>query len=307
MSHQIYRRPAPGTRVRRRAVVLLAGSALSVGLLVSGCSATAPSSTGATGPTAQVTPAPSAPSDSGPTEAAVTAIALSPRLDHAHGLLVAADGALLAGTHSGVAAIALDGAVSPVGDGADDLMGMTGIPGTARLASSGHPGAGSDLPNPLGLITSEDGGVTWDAVSLTGEVDFHALATDGTRVVGFDGRAGLLVSDDGGRTFDDGARIAPAALAITPDGVWATTADGVQRSTDGGLTFAVVDGAPLLVLLAAGSDGSLWGVAPDGAAWRSGDGTAWDRRGVVGEVEAIAVADHDRAYAVTADTLYVLD
>lgn len=290
MSHAM-RRP------QLRAAVLL-----SLGLILTGCAVTPTPSVPTNPATSAASPAPSA----AETEPVVTAVALAPGLDHAHGLLVDAEGTLLAGTHSGVAAITLDGAVSRVGTGLDDLMGMTGVPGTNRLASSGHPGTGSQLPNPVGLITSDDGGVTWTAVSLTGEVDFHALATDGVRVVGFDGRAGLLVSDDGGRTFDDGARIAPAALAITPGGVWATTIDGVQRSTDGGLTFAVVGGAPLLVLLAAGADGSLWGVDPDGVAWRSADGTAWERRGVVGAVEALAVADHARAYAVTAETLYVL-
>ncbi len=231
---------------------------------------------------------------------------LQPALDHVHGLLATGDGTLVAGTHSGVVAMTRAGAVTGVGPGADDLMGFTGVAGTTQLLSSGHPGTGSDLPNPLGLIASSDGGTTWTSVSLTGEVDFHALATSGDLVVGYDGRAGLLVSTDAGATFTPGARIAPAALAITPAGVWATTADGVQRSTDAGATFTSVAGAPLLVLISAGADASLWGVDTDGAAWRSPDGTTWDKRGQVGPVEALAAFDHATAYAVTADTLYVL-
>jgi hypothetical protein len=236
----------------------------------------------------------------------VLAVPLDPALDHVHGLVATGDGSLLAGTHSGVVTITTAGAVSRVGQAADDLMGMSGIAGTDELVSSGHPGTGSDLPNPLGLIASDDGGTTWEAVSLTGEVDFHALATDGDLLVGFDGRVGLLVSTDDGATFTSGAQIAPAALAITPDGVWATTAQGVQRSTDGGATFTPIAGAPRLVLISAGTDASLWGVDTDGAAWRSPDGTTWEKRGQVGTVEALAALDHTTAYAVTADTLYAL-
>jgi hypothetical protein len=101
-------------------------------------------------------------------------------------------------------------------------------------------------------------------VGHAGSTLAHALATDGTLVVGFDARAGLLISTDSGVTFTPGATIAPAALAVTPGHVWATTADGVQHSTDNGRTFDVITGAPLLVLLAAGSDHSLWGVDTDG-------------------------------------------
>jgi hypothetical protein len=185
-------------------------------------------------------------------------------------------------------------------------MGMTGVPGTDTLASSGHPGVGSDFPNPVGLILSDDGGLTWSAASLTGQVDFHALATDGTVVVGYGGGTGVLVSTDGGQSFTTGAAIAPVALAITPAGVWATTTDGVQHSVDGGQSFTVVETAPLLVHVAAGSDGSLWGVDTEGVAWRSPDGATWARRATVGPVEALAVSDHTTAYAMTATSLHVL-
>lgn len=233
-------------------------------------------------------------------------VSLAEPLDHVHGLLVTREDALVAGTHTGVVAIAADGAVSRVGDSRDDLMGMTGVPGTGVLASSGHPGVGSSLPNPVGLIRSDDSGLTWTSVALTGEVDFHALATDGAVVVGYGGGPGVLVSTDAGSTFTPGAAIAPAALAIASGHVWATTADGVQHSTDNGRTFTVVDGAPFLLLVASGPDGSLWGVDTDGIAWRSTDGTSWERRGAVGPVEALAVADHATAYAATATTLFIL-
>lgn len=252
-------------------------------------------------------PAPSSPSsvdEQG--AAAVGVIALSATLDHVHGLHVRPGGSLLAGTHTGVVEVALDGSVSAVGGDRHDLMGMTGIPGTDTLLSSGHPGAGSALPNPLGLIVSTDAGTTWATRALTGQVDFHALAGDGRTVVGFDGAEGLLVSGDGGTSFERAAAIAPAALAINDGGVWATTADGLQRSTDNAQSFEAVDGAPLLVLVAAGADGTLWGVDGDGTAWRSADGLDWDPRGALDAVEALAVGPDGTGYVLTATTLTTL-
>lgn len=289
-----------------------AASGLVAVLLLSGCaslptSASAPTpglapSAGGTTPGEVSSPPPTL----GSSTSGVVAVPLQPAPDHVHGLVVTDDGRLVAGTHTGVVALANDGTVSPIGASVDDFMGFTGVAGTGRLVSSGHPGEGSDLADPLGLIASDDGGTTWTAVSLAGEVDFHALATDGDLVVGYDGRAGLLVSRDAGATFSAGAPIAPAALAVDGREVWATTAQGVQHSTDGGVRFTPVDGAPFLVLVAVGVDGSLWGVDTEGATWRSREGESWEGRGQVGRVEALAALDYSRAFAVTFDTLFVL-
>jgi hypothetical protein len=233
-------------------------------------------------------------------------VRLSTELDHAHGLVVTADGTLLAGTHTGVVSIRPNGASARVGTVDDDLMGMTGVPGTKRLISSGHPGPKSRMPNPLGLMSSDDGGASWQPLSLSGQIDFHALATDGRLITGFDGMRGIRLSHDGGRTWTPGAALAAAALAMSPGSVWATTEQGLQRSVDGGKTFTVVGGAPLLRLIAAGSDDSLWGVDLKGYAWRSRDGLTWERRAAVGQIDAIAVADHANAYAITAEQLHIL-
>ncbi len=58
-------------------------------------------------------PAPEATTDDAPDQApaAVGATALSEALDHVHGLVVTGDGALLAGTHTGVVAVTTEGAV----------------------------------------------------------------------------------------------------------------------------------------------------------------------------------------------------
>lgn len=312
--HPPLRRPS----ARQRLLLLapragVAGLAAALVLALAGCAgggaASAPDITAAPAPTS---PAPTAASSSSnavpadPQPPGVETIEIEGALDHVHGIVVTDEGTLLLGTHTGVAALTTDGTLTRVGDGRDDHMGMSGIPGTSRLVSSGHPGPGSALPNPVGLLTSDDGGRTWRPVSLTGAVDFHALATDGTRVVGFDGRAGLLVSDDAGASFEAGAPIAAAALAFGDEALYATTADGVQRSTDGGRTFSVVPDAPPLVLLAVGVDGSLWGVDTAGTAWRSADGEDWEQGGNVGPVEALGVDDLDTAYAIEGHRLHVL-
>ncbi|TCP28889.1 hypothetical protein EV207_11411 [Scopulibacillus darangshiensis] len=41
--------------------------------------------------------------------------------------------------------------------------------------SSGHPGEGSDLQNPVGIIKSKDNGNTLKTLSLAGESDFHVM------------------------------------------------------------------------------------------------------------------------------------
>ncbi|MEU1956065.1 F510_1955 family glycosylhydrolase [Nocardia rhamnosiphila] len=186
-----------------------------------------------------------------------------------HGLHLDADGTLLAGTHTGLFTVDADGRTARIGKSDDDFMGLAGSPRDNHLFASGHPGPSSSQPNPLGLIESTDGGHTWTAKSLTRKVDFHALATDGDLLIGFDGVAGLLKSTDAGASWTAGARLGATALAITDTGVWAATGQGLQHSTDGGHTFTAVPDAPVLSLLSAAADGSLWGIDTAGAAWRN--------------------------------------
>lgn len=237
----------------------------------------------------------------------VPAVTLTPALDHLHGLHRGADGTILAGTHTGLVTLGVDGRTTRIGTSDDDFMGLTGVPGTDRLFASGHPGPSSSAPNLLGLIDSTDGGRTWTPKSLVGEVDFHALATDGKVLVGFDGTTGLLVSTDAGVTWSSGAPLAAAALAVTDDGVWAATAEGLQHSSDSARTFTAVPDAPRLMLLSAAGDGPLWGVDTEGVAWRSDTGRTWEQKAAVGPVEALLAVDVDTAYAATAQQLFTLE
>ena len=79
--------------------------------------------------------------------------------------------------------------------GTNDLMGFTAAADQGVFYASGHPGPGSERPNPMGLIRSVDGGKTWEQLSRQGESDFHALATTKSGIVAYDGT--LQTSPDG--------------------------------------------------------------------------------------------------------------
>ncbi|WP_396275743.1 F510_1955 family glycosylhydrolase [Gordonia sp. AC31] len=241
-----------------------------------------------------------------PATSAEMATTLTPELDHLHALHIRADGTILAGTHTGVVALTADGTTSRVGVSDDDFMGLTGVTGSDRLFASGHPGPTSSAPNPLGLVASENGGQTWTPRSVAGDIDFHALATNGQLLVGFDGINGLLVSTDDGTSWSPGAPLAAAALAITDRGVWATTPAGLQHSADDAQTFTTVPGAPALALLAAAPDGTLWGIDTADTVWRSPDGTHWEQRSTIGTVTALVARNAETAYAANAQSLYTL-
>ncbi|MET3175654.1 UNVERIFIED_ORG: photosystem II stability/assembly factor-like uncharacterized protein [Arthrobacter sp. UYCu721] len=211
---------------------------------------------------------------------------------HIHGLTVnrETDQVLLA-THDGLYDVTAQPATK-IG-GTNDLMGFTAGPDQGVFYASGHPGPGSDLPNPMGLIKSTDGGKSWEQLSRQGESDFHALTSAKSGIVAFDGT--LRTSPDGKTWSAVAARFIPAALAADPfsDTVLATTRDGVQRSTDGGKTWALAPAAPVIQFVTFASPTEAIGVEPDGSVHYSADGgTTWSRTGrIEGEVQAIAAVE----------------
>ncbi|MBT2538458.1 F510_1955 family glycosylhydrolase [Arthrobacter sp. ISL-69] len=198
---------------------------------------------------------------------------------HVHGLSVnrETDQVLLA-THEGL----FDATRSPatkIGD-TNDLMGFTAAADHGVFYASGHPGPGSDLPNPMGLIRSVDGGTTWEQLSRQGESDFHALAATKSGLVAYDGT--LQTSPDGKTWSAATAGFVPAVLAGTPeaDTVLATTPDGLQRSADGGKTWELISTAPVIQFAAFASGAEVLGVEPDGSVHYSSDGgSTWTRAG----------------------------
>jgi hypothetical protein len=212
-----------------------------------------------------------------------------------------ADGLLHLGTHSGTMVVE-PGGVRRVGDARTDLMGFT-VAGPDHFYSSGHPGPGDDLPEPVGLLESTDGGQTWSVLSRAGESDFHVVAAAEDAVYAFDG---ALVTSSDGRDWAPAADVAPASLAVHPDEprtVLGTTQQGPVRSTDGAGSFAPVDGAPLLYLLSWPAAASLWAVDPEGRVHVSADaGTSWEARGEVeGVPQAFTASDADTVWVATAE------
>ena len=180
---------------------------------------------------------------------------------------------LLVAAHDGL--YVYDGATPKRVGPVIDLMGFT-VAGPGHYYASGHPGTATDLPQPVGLIESRDGGTTWTVLSRGGGSDFHALTTAGSTVVGFDG---VLRSTADGRTWREGNLDAqPRTLAGSRNGstVLATTPEGLMHSIDAGLSWRWTEQAPLLLMVAFGDGDTVAGLTPDGQVHTSTDaGRTW--------------------------------
>ena len=214
--------------------------------------------------------------------------------NHIHKLMPSDDGqSLLVGTHNGLFSVDLESGdvEGPVGEHVIDLMGLTRA--DDRLLASGHPGASGpqhlEGPN-LGLIQSSDAGETWEAVSLEGVADFHALTYDSAAGSVVGAHAGqILISDDMGASWREGAAADPYDLLATGDALLMTSFDGLSVSTDAGESFQPVEGAPPLVLLA-DADETVVGVDLAGTLWRSEPGMQWTPEGTTPEqIHALAL------------------
>jgi photosystem II stability/assembly factor-like uncharacterized protein len=223
---------------------------------------------------------------------------------HVHGVAIdPADGALLLATHEGLIQVGDDGQLIAVGP-VIDLMGFT-VTGPGHYLASGHPGLRTDLPQPVGLIETIDGGETWTPLSRAGESDFHALTALGEAgVLGYDGA--LRRSPDGRSWELLSIPAEPHTLASAPDGgtVLATTAQGLLRSTDAGTTWTAVDGAPLLQVAAWADASTALGVDPAGTVWTSTDAAGtWQRAADLGAApHAVAATPADGTVRVAVVT-----
>ncbi|WP_144662977.1 F510_1955 family glycosylhydrolase [Paenarthrobacter nicotinovorans] len=208
---------------------------------------------------------------------------------HVHGLTVSGDTSqVLLATHDGLFDMTKQPAAK-IG-GTNDLMGFTAGKDSGIFYASGHPGAGSNLPNPLGLLKTVDGGKTWEQLSRQSESDFHAMTTTKSGIVAFDGT--LRTSPDGKTWKTVTAGFAPAVLAGHPDSdtVLATTQKGIQRSTDGGTTWAAVKQGPVIQFAAFATASEVAGAQPDGTVHYSADaGVTWTKKGRI-DKEVLAIA-----------------
>jgi photosystem II stability/assembly factor-like uncharacterized protein len=122
---------------------------------------------------------------------------------------------ILLGTHEGLYRYEKGGKLILLGEEKFDVMGLT-IDGK-KIWASGHPGPGSKLPEPVGLLHSKDLGKTWVKVSLQGKVDFHQLEASGSQLYGVDSFSGnLMYSQNSGKTWSTLGKNQFTDIAINP-------------------------------------------------------------------------------------------
>lgn len=235
--------------------------------------------------TTSASTSPDAPADA----PAASAAAADYPSGHIHGMSVdPGTNRILLATHDGLFDVSRSPAqqIGPT----IDLMGFT-TTSDGTLYASGHPGPGTDLPDPVGLIISTDDGLTWEPVSQQGEADFHALAATQDGLIGHEGR--IIISPNG-REWTVPADDVPAYTLAGASNrtVLATTEDGPYRSEDSGTTWTLVPGAPLLMFTTFAGTTAV-GVTPDGTVHTSKDaGLTWLEQGRVQGQPAAIAADH---------------
>lgn len=175
------------------------------------------------------------------------------QIPHIHGLGFSADdSALYVPAHTGLIVYSNGGWNVPDLP-INDYMGYT--PTDQGFYSSGHPSLNSNLPNPLGIVKSEDDGQTLQTLAFQGEIDFHQLG------VGYKNHAiyalnetpntqigiGLFYSLDDGATWEQsalsGVRGQILQIAVHPtkaEMVALATENGLYLSSNYGSTFEQV-------------------------------------------------------------------
>lgn len=174
-------------------------------------------------------------------------------LSHVHGMGYAGneDGLYFA-SHSGLK-IYREGDWFETSDNFYDYMGFNAV--DEGFYTSGHPSADSDLPNPLGIQRSLDGGKSLERIAFEGETDYHAMA------VGYNSHDIFLLNPAGNSLLEPGFHKSTdegknwksvnagglegevSALALHPTDsslVAAATSTGIYVSEDGGENFDLV-------------------------------------------------------------------
>lgn len=158
-------------------------------------------------------------------------------LSHVHNIRALGDQIIL-GTHEGLYQYLNEKSVKRISPERFDVMGLAI---SARgIFASGHPGQGSKLPEPIGVLFSSDGGETWKKLALAGQVDFHILETVGQDIYGADSGSGeLMYSSNGGKSWIKRGKNSFEDIAPNPKvkGSALSVKDGkLYRSTDAFIT-----------------------------------------------------------------------
>ena len=123
-----------------------------------------------------------------------------------------------------------------------DIMGLSFDNGV--FYASGHPGPLQNLPDPVGVLTSQDGGNTWSPLSLTGEVDFHLLEVVDENFIGVAAsHNSVFSSTDGGNKWNTVSTPNFTDLSVNPQNstaVLLADGNGLMLSEDFGISFKSV-------------------------------------------------------------------
>lgn len=174
-------------------------------------------------------------------------------MDHIHGMGYAgSDGGLYFASHTGLKIYSNDQWFK-TSKNFNDYMGFSAV--DKGFYTSGHPGEDSNLPNPIGLQRSFDGGKTLEKIAFEGESDFHVMA------VGYNSHeiilmneqensklaVGIYLSEDSGESWTEvttsGLEGDILAISIHPsnsDYIAAATINGVYLSGDKGDSFKLI-------------------------------------------------------------------
>lgn len=101
-------------------------------------------------------------------------VAFDGQMDHVHGMnYIENEDGLYFASHEGLK-IYRDGEWFETSDNTHDYMGFNAV--DDGFYTSGHPGPGSMMQNPMGIQRSNDGGRSLKHMGFEGETDFHGMA-----------------------------------------------------------------------------------------------------------------------------------
>lgn len=180
-------------------------------------------------------------------------VAFDGRMDHVHGMgFIENEEGLYFASHHGLK-IYRGGEWLETNDHFHDYMGFNAV--DDGFFTSGHPGPGSMMQNPIGIQRSKDGGRSLDHMGFEGETDFHGMAA-GYRshhlfVMNPQENSqmgpGYFRSEDEGKGWQqvDGKGLEGeiSAFAMHPSDsqlIAAATTAGIFLSEDGGDSFTLV-------------------------------------------------------------------
>lgn len=197
-------------------------------------------------------------------------------LSHIHSVRAFGDQVIL-GTHEGLFRYVDEKNVLLMSKEIFDVMGLAVL--GKQLYASGHPGSGSNLPQPVGLLISTDNGKSWKQAGLQGEVDFHLLETAGADMYGVDSGSGdLLYSKNMGKSWVSRGKNLFSSIAINPTkaGVALALREGklistqksftTMRAVDSALSFTSIDWLGKSLLATSGK--SLYRSGDQGVSWK---------------------------------------